>query len=394
MNGGPRICVVIPVYNHGLTLQKVVRGARAALPVIVVNDGSTDATPAVLAAERGVIVVTLAGNRGKAAALRAGFAEGEKRGFTHAITLDADGQHSASALADFVAACRRQPAAFIIGVRDLRKAGARLARRASNELSTFWFKFETGVGLADTQCGYRCYPLAALRPLRVTSGRYAYELEIMVKAAWAGVPLVAQAVEADYAAATSRLSHFRPWRDMAGISWLHSKLSIQAFFVPAVLRRLATQGLLRDLPRGRRLRTVLRHLFSENAETPGRLAAAVGLGLFCGIAPIWGFQMAAAAALAHKFRLNKPIALTASNVSFAPVAPFILAAGLIVGHFLWTGRWVDFSPAAAARQIPSYLCEWALGSVVLAAVAGLLGTGVTFLVARWTVRAKPMARHE
>ena len=216
----------------------------------------------------------------------------------------------------------------------------------------------------------------------------------MVKAAWAGVPLVAQAVEADYAAATSRLSHFRPWRDMAGISWLHSKLSIQAFFVPAVLRRLATQGLLRDLPRGRRLRTVLRHLFSENTETPGRLAAAVGLGLFCGIAPIWGFQMAAAAALAHKFRLNKPIALTASNVSFAPVAPFILAAGLIVGHFLWTGRWVDFSPAAAARQIPSYLCEWALGSVVLAAVAGLLGTGVTFLVARWTVRAKPMARHE
>lgn len=394
MNGGPRICVVIPVYNHGLTLQKVVRGAMAALPVIVVNDGSTDATPAVLAAERGVTVVTLAGNRGKAAALRAGFAEGEKRGFTHAITLDADGQHPASALADFVAACRRQPEAFIIGVRDLRKAGAPLARRASNELSTFWFKFETGVRLADTQCGYRCYPLAALPPLRVTSGRYAYELEVMVKAAWAGVPLVAQAVEADYAAPTSRLSHFRPWRDMAGISWLHSRLSVQAFFVPAGLRRLATQDRLRGLPRGQRLRTVVRQLFSENTETPGRLAAAVGVGLFCGIAPIWGFQMAAAAALAHQFRLNKAIALTASNISFAPVAPIILAAGLIVGHFLWTGRWVDFSPAAAARQIPAYLGEWALGSVVLGAVAGALGMGVAFLVARWAARAKLRARHE
>jgi len=394
MSGGPRICVVIPVYNHGLTVQSVVRGAKAAWPVIVVNDGSTDATPALLAAERDVTVVTLPGNQGKAAALRAGFARAEEGGFTHAITLDADGQHSTRALADFSAACRRQPEAFIIGVRNLRKAGAPFARRASNQLSTFWFKFETGVRLADTQCGFRCYPLAALRSLRVTSGRYAYELEIMVKAAWAGVPLVAQAVEADYAAATSRLSHFRPWRDMAGISWLHSKLSIQAFFVPAVLRRLATQGWLRDRPRGQRLRTVLRHLFSENTETPGRLAAAVGLGLFCGIAPIWGFQMAAAAALAHKFRLNKAIALTASNVSFAPVAPFIWAAGLIVGHFLWTGRWVDFSPAAAARQIPSYLGEWALGSVVLAALVGALGTGVAFLMARWASRAKPVAHHE
>ena len=394
MSGMPRICVVIPVYNHGLTLQSVVCGAAAALPVIVVNDGSTDATPAVLAAQSSATVVTLPCNQGKAAALRAGFVQAGKLGFTHAITIDADGQHSTSALSDFAAACQRRPEAFVIGVRDFKKAGAPFARRASNEFSTFWFKFETGVHLADTQCGYRCYPLEALRPLRVTSGRYAYELEILVKAAWAGVPLVAQPVETDYAAPTSRLSHFRPWRDMAAVSWLHSRLSLQAFFVPAVLRRLATQGLLRGLPRGRRIRTVLRLLFSENTESPARLAAAVGLGLFCGIAPIWGFQMAAAAIVAHKCRLNKAIALTASNVSFGPVAPIILAAGLIVGHFLRTGRWVEFSPAAAARQIPSYLCEWALGSVVLAAVAGVLGTGVAFLVARWVARAKSMARHE
>ncbi len=263
MNGSPRICVVIPVYNHALTVQRVVRGAKAALPVVVVNDGSTDATPAVLAAEKGVTVVTLPCNQGKGAALQAGFAQAEKLGFTHAITIDADGQHPTSALADFTAACRRQPEAFIIGVRDLRKAGAPFARWTSNELSTFWFKFETGVRLADTQCGYRCYPLAALRPLRVTSGGYAYELEILVKAAWAGVPLVAQAFETDYTAPTSRLSHFRPWRDMTGIAWLHSKLSMQALFVPRILRRMATQGLLRQMPLGQRLRTVLRHLFSE-----------------------------------------------------------------------------------------------------------------------------------
>jgi glycosyltransferase involved in cell wall biosynthesis len=195
----------------------------------------------VLEAEREITLVTLPRNRGKAAALRAGFAKAEELGFTHAIAIDADGQHPVGALAEFAAACRRQPEAFVIGVRDLAAAGAPLARRATNWLSTFWFKFETGVRLTDTQCGCRCYPLAALRPLRVTSGRYAYELEIMVKAAWAGIPLVAQAVEADYAAPTSRLSHFRPWRDMAEISWLHSRLCMQACFVPPALRRLAAQ---------------------------------------------------------------------------------------------------------------------------------------------------------
>ena len=393
MSFEPRICVVIPVYNHGLTVQDVVRGARAVLPVVVVDDGSTDDTPAVLAATEGITVVTLPHNQGKAAALRAGFARAEKRGFTHAITIDADGQHSTSALPDFMAACRRQPEAFIIGVRDFKTVGAPLPRRASNELSTFWFRFETGVSLPDTQCGYRCYPLAALKPIRVASNRYAYELEIMVKAAWAGVPLVAQAVAADYAAATSRLSHFRPWRDMAEISWLHSRLSMQAFFLPAVLRTLMTQGLLRNQRLGERIRTVLRHLFSENTESPGRLAAAVGLGVFCGIAPIWGFQMTTAALLAHKLRLNKAVALTASNVSFAPVAPIILAAGLFVGHFVVTGRCLDLPSAAAVRQIPASLVEWALGSVLLAVVFGALGTGVAYVFAR-SAHSKSCDRHE
>ncbi len=391
METSPRICVVIPVYNHGLTVQSVVRSAKEHFPVIVVNDGSTDATPTLLAGESGITIVTLLRNQGKAAALQAGFAKAEELGFTHAITIDADGQHSTDALGEFASACRRQPEAFIIGVRDFNKAGAPFARRASNDLSTFWFKFETGVRLADTQCGYRCYPLAAIRPLHVKAGRYAYELEIMVKAAWAGIPLVAQPVEADYAAPTSRLSHFRPWRDMAGISWLHSKLSVQAFCVPAVLRKLSASGVLRYMPRGQRIRTVLRHLYSENTETPARVASAVGLGLFCGIAPIWGFQMAAAAALAHKLRLNKAIALTASNISFPLVAPFLMAAGLIIGHFLWTGRFVEFAPEVAARQIPAYLCQWAAGSVVLAVVVGALGMLVTFLLARVVTRAKPDA---
>lgn len=378
----PCFCVVIPVYNHGLTVGRVIRGAREHFPVIVVDDGSTDNTAAVLAAEEDIQLVTLPCNQGKGAALRAGLRAAEESGYTHAITLDADGQHSPAELPSFARASSRQPDAFVIGVRDLVKEDAPRGRRITNNISTFWFKVETGVPLQDTQCGFRSYPLAAIGRLHVTSQRYAYELDVMVKAAWAGIPLVAQPVSADYAAPTSRRSHFHPWRDMLGVSLLHSRLSIQAFCVPALLRKHSANGQLRRLPRGRRLKTILSHLFSEYTDTPLRLSLAVGVGLFFGIAPIWGFQIIAAAALAHKLRLNKAIAVTASHISFPLAAPFIMAGGLLLGHFLHTGALLPLNQESLLHEIPLRFAEWFVGSIVLGLLVGLVGMALTWLVCR------------
>ncbi len=264
MNGTLNLCVVIPVFNHALTVGRIMREAKNYFPVIVVNDGCTDDTGEVLAMETGVTVVTLPQNLGKGAALRAGFAEAEKLGFTHVITIDADGQHATGELPAFAAASRRQPDALIIGGRDLVKENAPRERRLTNNISSFWFKIETGVALADTQCGYRSYPLKAIHRLRVKSQRYAYELEVMVKAAWAGVPLVALPVSADYMAATSRLSHFDPWSDLARISWLHSRLFIQAFCLPAKLRKIFASG---EWQRGQRVKTILRLFFFEHTRS-------------------------------------------------------------------------------------------------------------------------------
>ena len=148
MPGGPNICIVIPVFNHGLTVGCVVRESMDYFPVVVVNDGSTDDTGKILTAESGITVITLAQNQGKGAALRAGFVEAEKRGFTHAITIDADGQHATRELPLLAAATRKQPEAFVIGVRDLVKENAPRGRCITNNISTFWFKVETDVVLA------------------------------------------------------------------------------------------------------------------------------------------------------------------------------------------------------------------------------------------------------
>lgn len=225
MQAAWRICVVVPVYNHQLTIREVIRGARENYEVIVVNDGSTDGTGAVLAAEKDVVILTLDANRGKAAALTAGFRKARELGFTHAITIDADGQHPVGALDEFARLSRRFPQACIIGVRDLGVEHAPLLRRFSNTLSNIFFRIETGVPLCDTQCGYRVYPLERIQKLAVQSDKYAYELEVMVRAAWAGIELIPCAVRTDYSAPTSRLSHFHPLRDFGRVAQVHLRLT-------------------------------------------------------------------------------------------------------------------------------------------------------------------------
>lgn len=230
MTAGPNICIVIPVFNHALTVGRVVRASKNHFPVLAINDGSTDDTGQILGAETGIEVITLPQNQGKGAALRAGLAAAEKQGFTHAITIDADGQHAPDELPWFAAACRRQPEALVVGIRDLAKEQAPRRRRVINRISAFWFKTQTGLSLADAQCGYRAYPLAGVNRLRIRSQRYAFELEVLVKAAWNGTPILPQPVSADYQSATSRLSHFDPWRDTLRISLLHTRLSLLRLF--------------------------------------------------------------------------------------------------------------------------------------------------------------------
>jgi len=167
-----RFCIIIPCFNHSATVGAVVKAAKAYAPVIVVDDGSTEPLPEL----PGATVIRLTTNHGKGGALRTGFREAFSKGFSHAITMDADGQHSGDDLPKFVAAIQAQPDALVVGVRDLVAAGAPAGRRRSNKVSSFWFRVESGIRLPDTQCGFRCYPLPLTQKIKTHSQRYAFEL--------------------------------------------------------------------------------------------------------------------------------------------------------------------------------------------------------------------------
>ena len=225
-------CVIIPCFNHAATVAAVTCAVRAHCPVVIVDDGST--VP--VADLPGCTVVRLERNSGKAAALRAGFQRAAALGFSHAITMDADGQHFAVDLPKFLAAALAQPDALIVGVRDFYAAGCPVHRRRSNAVSTFSFRIETGVRLGDSQCGFRCYPLALTQRLKTRSGRFAFELEFMVRASWVGTAIVAVPVKCAYEPDQLRRSHFRPVRDLAHIAIMNLGLVLQSWVVPQTLR--------------------------------------------------------------------------------------------------------------------------------------------------------------
>lgn len=370
--------LVIPCFNHGETAAAVARAALRHGPVVLVDDGSTDGPPDL---PPGVHLLRLDTNRGKGAALRAGFRYARDAGFTHAITLDADGQHDAEDIPRFLEAAAAQPDAMLVGVRDFVAAGAPARRRRANAFSSFWFRVETGQALADTQCGFRAYPLDLVDRLVVRSERYAFELEVLVRAAWSGARLVPVPVRCTYTREQVRRSHFRPLLDTWRMTRLNSRLAMQAVLVPRSLRAAWSAG------RAVSPRAMLREFFGEHAHEPGRLAGAIGVGLFCGIAPIWGYQMLAAVALSQWLRLNKAIALVASNISIPPVAPLILWGGLALGHWLFTGRGFEFSKVTRGMVL-EYAGEWFVGSLVLALLAGAAGFVLSYAAARWWGRSR------
>jgi uncharacterized protein (DUF2062 family) len=152
-------------------------------------------------------------------------------------------------------------------------------------------------------------------------------------------------------------------------------LVAQSWFVPRKLRVLWSLGKKESLWQ------TISDFFSEHAHQPARVAGAVGLGLFCGIAPFWGVQMLVAATVAHWLRLNKAIALLASNISNPPLTPFIIYGATIMGHWLFTGKLLTISPSQIRAHAGEFLWQWFIGSFVLAALAAALGIFATYCAA-------------
>jgi glycosyltransferase involved in cell wall biosynthesis len=226
-----KACVVIPVYDHGGAVGRVVAGALAAgYACVLVDDGSAPECAAVLdglaaAAPAQVTVLRHARNLGKGAAILTGFRHAARSGFTHALQIDADGQHSAADIPHFVAQAMARPEALIAGYPQYDDS-VPAVRFYGRYLTHAWVWINTlSLDIRDSMCGFRVYPLApvlALAARHRLGARMDFDTEVAVRLFWDGLPVVNVGTRVGYPA--DGVSHFRMVRDNLLISRMHMLL--------------------------------------------------------------------------------------------------------------------------------------------------------------------------
>ena len=241
--------VLIPSYNAGANAGDTVRAARAQwCPVWVVVDGSTDGSTddlrALAATDPGLRLFVLPANVGKGAAVLHGLQAARDAGFTHALTMDSDGQHPAALIAPFMQASIARPEAMVLG-RPVFDASAPLLRVRGRRISNGWTNLETlGAGIADSLYGFRVYPvedLIAVMRHQPWMRRFDFDTEAVVRLAWRGVkPINLDAPVKYLSAQEGGVSHFRYGRDNVLLTWMHLRLMFEFVLrLPGLLWRRA-----------------------------------------------------------------------------------------------------------------------------------------------------------
>lgn len=215
---GYRVAALVPAFDCARTIADVVRGAALHCEhVLVIDDGSSDGT-AGIARAAGAEVIRHEVNRGKGAALRSGLIRLLAEGFTHAFSVDGDGQHLASEMQRMLDASHAAPGAIVLGARRISpEQEVAPIKRFGNDFANWWVSLAAGREFRDTQTGFRIYPIATTLDLGVQAERYQFESEVLILAARRGIDIDTCEVAVFYPPPGERISHYDPWLDTCRI---------------------------------------------------------------------------------------------------------------------------------------------------------------------------------
>lgn len=385
----PDIVALAPTFNNERTVVEIVSQALMRCgSIVVIDDGSTDGTRSLLDAwkkahpEDDVIIVRHDVNRGKAEALKTGFDLARRAGYTHALTIDTDGQHDPDLIPDFMRASEANPASIILGERDISHPDYPARSRFGRRLSDLATRLETGTQIEDTQCGFRVYPLRIFEAISCCMGRYAFEAEILTRAAWGGVGIRNIPVTCIYQPAEERVSHLHPVYDGLLGALIHFRL-LGRTLVPSRFPKVpgSTEGDSRARSGSGVSRLAAwfspRHLWQEIRNDPASrstVAAGVGLGAFIGSLPFFGVHALLGLYLAKRLKLHPLTVVAGTQISMPPMSPLIIIASIWVGftmlHFK-TPVLADFTDLSVWDLFGQVILEWTVGSIVVGTVLGV-----------------------
>jgi len=375
-----KVLLVIPLYNHAATVGDVVKRAiLTGYPVLVVDDGSTDDGFARVE-ELDCFKLRLKKNSGKGVAILAAARFAARNNFAAILTLDADGQHDPDdALNLITLAEKKQWPIIIIGERQMTQDTVPRSSHFGRVFSNFWVRLECGQDLGDTQSGMRLYPVKELLLLNLTRSRYDFEIEVLVKAIWAGVATGSVDIAVHYPPPGERVSHFDKIVDNWRLTRVHSALLFRRL-LPFPYTQLV------EKKQSEEKKTIVKNPWQtlknlcRESSSPFWLAVAVWLGIFLGALPLIACHTVVIIYVAFRFHLNKVAAVAASQFCMPPVVPVLC---IEVGYYLRTGQFLlDLSWERWLLEIHQRLWDWLLGSLVVGPALGLVGASMVYLIAR------------
>ncbi|HEX4368789.1 MAG TPA: glycosyltransferase [Rhodopila sp.] len=238
MTGFLRLCAIVPTHNHWRALGRVVRALRDAdLPVLIIDDGSDEPAATAIAVhhrpDAGIQVHRLPTNQGKGVAVIHGMRLAWEAGYTHAVQIDADGQHDTASLPALLMSSHQHPTA-LVSAAPIFDASMPRGRRIGRWITHIWVWIETlSLQITDSMCGFRVYPLTAVKTLLQTQSvgrRMDFDTDIMVRLFWQGTPI--QMVPTRVIYPRDNTSNFRPWADNLRIAAMHTRLVLRLLTCP------------------------------------------------------------------------------------------------------------------------------------------------------------------
>jgi uncharacterized protein (DUF2062 family) len=347
-----RIRLCIPRYNNPLILEQLVVNCleETDLPVLVVDEGSDLPVEAALFRRKEIELALRAGRlqvlgmgeeKGKGSAIQAVIADSAKRGFTHLLTMDADGAHLAREVKVLVAASSEYPDDLIMANRTLAGLDVRSGNRSRRRFSDFLVQYETKMRIRDPGSGFRIYPLASVQNTRFRGKGSDFEIEALIRLLWKNVAVREVDTAIRFTEPEQRVSRWKRFTHNLRLSFLNTVL--------------ATLSLL------------------KTHRTPAEVGAAIGAGVFLGCTPFLGFHTFLAMVLSFLFRLNFVYVWLGTQIS----NPFLV--GFLTVASVGVGRYVVRTPS---HTVAGFSLEWLVGSLFVGGVLGLVSGVTSYLVAK------------
>ena len=402
--------VIAPTYNNDATLLDVLDRVKALrLPLIVVNDGATDRTAPLLAAwldkhrDGCTHVLTHPANQGKGRALRTGFAMARQLGYTHAATIDTDGQLDPEDILALLEQSQRRPLALVLGYRDEHTPDYPEQRKRGRRFGNLGVRMTCGRHVRDSQCGLRVYPLDLVEQTRCRAARYGFENEIITRATWAGYPIAECPVRCRYLPPEQRVTHYKTRRDTFRLLRLNLALMGREL-LPWPHRRIIKVAPPPSRQRFRRSFTDWMSWFSprelwrqihHDVEDRMGIAAGVTLGAFIACLPAYGYQTLLAIYMSRRLHLHPVATLLGTYLSTPPINLGIWLVSIWLGHLLTTGQSYhlgDLKPLVqntfhlSSVELGRVALEWILGSILV----GLAVAPPAFFATLWALTFVPV----